>query len=855
MDQYELYCLADSLFYDRLGQAQTDASDFALVRRPLPDGWARHDSDTWIYYVHGGGSGLPAQGWKIHLSACAEDAERALETMWDYCVPRKIAFKYLRGLPVLVTANSKSASRSGSGKLATIYPRDEAELEHTLTELAPLLADVRGPYVLSDLRFGKGPLYVRYGGFVARRTVADNGELVPAIVDGSGKLVPDVRGSVFSVPEWTTLPAFLEPHLAARNAVTIGGLPYDIESVLQFSNGGGVYLGRDKQTGERVVLKEGRPHAGLDASGRDAVTRIRHERDILRRLSGLDVVPRYIDFFTVGEHEFLVQEFVDGNPLQRKIVQRYPLTKAACSPGDLADYANWAVAVLAKVEAAVSALHERGVVFGDLQPTNILITASGRTALIDFEVATWVEDEARSALAHPAFVAPSDRRGVEVDRYTLACLVLGLFAPQATITLPLHRAGVHRLADLITETFPVPVELIDDAVRTIAGPEPAPPVLTPLPGVAPWPETCRALHTAILNSATPERDDRLFPGDVAQFEPGGGLNLAHGAAGVLLTLAETGVEPAAEHVTWLAERATKPISGGGLGLYDGLHGVAYALDRLGRHQTALDVLDLSLSEHWEELGLDLYSGLAGIGLNLLHLGCPDLAQRAVERCAERLGGPLDVAEISGGQHPRAGLMHGSSGPALLFLHAYERGGDPALLDLAATALRQDLRRCIRTDDGSLQVNQGWRYLPYLAEGSVGIAQVLDRYLAHRADEEFSAALTDLMVPTGSQYFVQPGLFMGRAGIIAALDRDDPRLPAQIRGLRWHALPYGGGLAFPGDQLMRLSMDLATGTAGVLYALAGALGERPIRLPFLEPPESPGATPERQGIRANSGKEV
>jgi hypothetical protein len=502
------------------------------------------------------------------------------------------------------------------------------------------------------------------------------------------------------------------------------------------------------------------------------------------------------------------------------------------------------------------------VVFGDLHPDNILLTADGAPVLIDFEVATLASDQSRSTLAHPAFVAPRDRYGFEVDRYALACLTLGLFAPQATIMLPLHRAKVDRLATIITETFPAPRALIDDAVRVISGPPPRPEFKDqraapkdqqgghtleelPVPGEAPWREVRDALHRAILASATPDREDRLFPGDVAQFEPGGTINLAHGAAGVLYALAETGAEPIPEYESLLAKRAMHPERGSGLGLYDGLIGVAYVLNRLGQRQPALDVADICLRERWEELGLDLYSGLSGIGLTLLHLdpAFAETASRAVELCAERIGGPQDVPEVSGGDNPRAGLMHGSSGPALLFLHAYESSGDTALLDKAADALRQDLRRCIRSTDGSLQVNQGWRFLPYLAEGSVGIALVLTRYLRHRPeDEEFATALADLRLVGQGGYFVQSGLFTGRAGIIAALaaglrpgqDNPDPLLDEQIRGLRWHALPYGGGLAFPGDQLLRLSMDLATGSAGVLLALGASCQDHPAHLPFLKP---------------------
>ncbi|WP_067184295.1 class III lanthionine synthetase LanKC [Microtetraspora niveoalba] len=841
MDDYELYCLADSLFYDTPDQKNAESTGFSVLSRAVPAGWLHQATDTWMYYTPADVAALPEQGWKIHVSARLADAERAVRTVWDYCVAGNVAFKFLRSESVLVMGNSKAASRSSSGKLVTIYPPDETRLETILTELDELLRGVEGPYILSDLRYGDGPLYVRYGGFAERRCLDTSGEMVLAIEDGEGRLVPDVRGSTFAVPPWVELPAFLEPHLTARNAVTMEGLPYEVESVLHFSNGGGVYLGRDRASGRHVVLKEARPHAGLDAAGRDAVTRLDHERDILLRLAGLDAVPALLDHFTVGDHHFLVEEFVDGNPLQRLLVHRYPLTRTDLAPDALSAYTEWALDTLTRVELAVASLHGRGVVFGDLHPNNILVTDEDRVVLIDFEVATWAEDRARPALGHPAYAAPSDRLGVAGDEYALACLRLGLFAPQTTIMVPMRPGKARHLARLVAGTFPVPAATVEDAARTIAGDHD----MAEPPDPGRWPPIRDALCRAVLASATPDRDDRLFPGDVAQFRPGGGLGLAHGAAGVLHALAATGAGRFPDHEDWLRKRAVAPEPGSALGFYDGLHGVAHVLERLGHRQDALDVLDICLGERWEGLGPGLYSGLAGIGLNLLHLGeatgeaaLLDRAREVVGVCAERLGGPGDVPDVSGGANPRAGLMFGSSGPALLFLHAYERTGDAGLLDLAGTALRQDLRRCVRAADGSLQVNQGWRHLPYLDEGSVGIALVLARYLSHRPDEDLARSLDDLLAVTRSAYFVQPGLFTGRAGVIAALAmtrRSDPGLAAQIRGLLWHMLPYGEGVAFPGDGLLRLSMDFSTGTAGVLFALGAALHEEPVFLPFSQPP--------------------
>ncbi|ADB31540.1 serine/threonine protein kinase [Kribbella flavida DSM 17836] len=849
MEQYELYCLADRLFYDTPTNRGEQEPDFAACARPVPAGWQHDAGDVWMHYAPADAD-LPAQGWKIHVSAGLDDADRTIAAVWDYCVGRGLAFKFLRSKPVLMMFNSKSAFRGSSGKLVTIYPADEAQLELVLKELDGLLEGVQGPYILSDLRYADGPLFVRYGAFVTRYCLSDSGERVYALTNGEGRLVPDVRGATFSIPPWVTLPSFLEPHLEARNAVTTNELAYVIENVIQFSNGGGVYLGHHRDTAEKVVLKEGRPLAGLDALGRDAVARVGHERDILQRLAGLDVVPAVRDYFQLGDHHFLVQEFIDSNSLQRLIVGRYPLTRPDASAEQRTAYAEWALGTLARIEQAVAALHERGVVFNDLHPDNILIDADDRLVLIDFEVATLATEQARSALAHPGFAAPPDRHGVDVDRYALACLTLGLFAPQATMLLGLHPAKVNQLADLISETFQVPRATIAPAAGTVLGDRPALQADPPLPGKAPWQDLRSAITKAIAASATPQRDDRLFPGDIAQFEPGGGINLAYGAAGVLYALDRCGAGRFPEYEDWL-RRQTRD-SAAVPGLYNGLHGVALVLHELGHHQDGLDALDRGRTQPAEVLELGLYSGLAGIGLSLLHFGAEPAAlaaaTRIVDEVADRLGGPEDVAELSGDGRPRAGLMFGSSGPALLFLHAYERSGDTGLLDLAKIALQQDLRRCTADQYGMLQVNQGWRTLPYLEEGSAGIALVLDRYLRHRPDDELATALEPLRKVTRCGYFVQPGLFMGRAGVLLAAAQLEPSASEQlIAGLGWHSLPYGDGLAFPGNQLLRLSMDVATGSAGVLLALGAALHEQPAALPFLEPGPGFGSYQRREEV--------
>ena len=242
--------------------------------------------------------------------------------------------------------------------------------------------------------------------------------------------------------------------------------------------------------------------------------------------------------------------------------------------------------------------------------------------------------------------------------------------------------------------------------------------------------------------------------------------------------------------------------------------------------------------------------MSGVGLNLLHLGertgesgLTDAGLLAAEIVAARLTEPDSAPAVSGREGFHAGLTRGHAGQAMLLLRAFDAVGDESFLDSAAEALRRDLRRCVVRDKGAMHVDEGWRTLPYLDVGSIGIGLALDAYLAVRPDEadpQFREATQTIAVAAHSPLYALPGLFSGRAGIILYLAgrtperHRDPLLARQVRNLAWHTLPYGGGTAVPGGALMRLSMDLATGNAGVLLALGAALHDEPVHAPLLVP---------------------
>ncbi|MFE0808834.1 class III lanthionine synthetase LanKC [Streptomyces sp. NPDC058848] len=874
IEQRQLYGWADLVFYETPARWAAGQDRFPAADREPPAGWSSTGQDVWVS-LRPDGAALPAQGWKIHISASVADAEHIVDTAWAYCTERNLPFKFLRDRHLFRMYNSKYMPRQASGKLVTIYPAGDRQLQRTLEELALLLQSFSGPYILSDLRWGAGPLHVRYGGFRQRFCIDAKGDQVLAIEDPDGNLVPDERRPGHYAPPWVEIPGFLRPHLERRRSGG-GGFPYRVLRALHFSNGGGVYLAERLSDGRQVVLKEARPGAGLDMSGRDAVERLERERWALERLAGVPGIPRLFDSFHADGHRFLAMEHMAGDVLWLWLATYHPMVHFGTGRAEEATYTAKAVDVAQRLEGLVAAVHERGVVFGDLHPGNVLITPDGELSLIDFEAAFDASEEsARPALGAQGFVAPPGITGTAVDHHALALLRLWLFLPVNRL-FPLSRTKLAETIDTVEQRF---ADLPDGFVARLredtavpVGPVAAP-AASPLPAAlvrrrselldapldvdldAPepdWDAVGASLTEAILLSATPERTDRLFPGDVQQFLHDG-LNLAHGAAGVLWALHATGAGRLPEHERWLLDAlARRPVLR--RGLYSGRYGIAYVLDRLGHADEAAKLL-VDAGDPPLTADAGLYGGIAGEGLT--HLYFASRYDDAGHREEARLRAARIERMLDDPGHPaaptaaRAGLMHGWSGCALFLLRMYEADGDPRHLDLAFLALRRDLEVCVTRSNGSVQVaDRGIRTLAYLEVGSGGIALVADELLAARPDPDVEEVLPAIRRACQTEYVAEPHLFNGRSGLMATAARlahRDPGTEARdavrrhLKALTWHKLAYRGRLAFPGDQSYRLSMDLATGNAGVLLGIRAAVDGTGSFLPFFSPrPVADGA---------------
>lgn len=846
----EPYLYADPVFYDHISRRDDPDGRFEATGFPPPQGWQRRERGEWVA-LGPTDRVLPEQGWKVHVGAHPDNAERITRVVWDYCVDRNLPFKFLRSRQLVLVLNAKYAPRSASGKLVTIYPGDDSELHQVLTELGEKLAGEPAPYILTDLRWGAGPLFVRYGGFAEKFCVGEDGELEPAITGPDGELHPDRRRPVFEVPPWVSLPEFLVEHQDARRTEAGGDLPYRVVRALHFSNGGGVYLADRVTDGVQVVLKEARPWSGLDGYGGDAIRRLRRERWALQQLAGIPGVPEYHDYLTVGEHEFLVQEFVAGEPISGWLARSHPSTiEIDPSPEQVADYTAEALRIHRGLCELVQSLHARGVTFGDLHPGNVLVRPDGSVALVDFELARATDEGEAHGMGAHGFV-DSRLVGVARDQHGLACLGLWLFLPLNQVLALAPENGADYLRYL-AERFPVPAEFLEQLRPVFDRAEPSSPAaggarrVVSLGGpTVDWDAARHSMAAAILLSASPGRTDRLFPGGVGQLTDDA-LGLANGAGGVLWALSEAGCGRHPSHEDWLMD-AFSGTDTEQPGLYNGLHGYAYLADYFERPDQAGKLLERAATATAAIRTVDLYGGLAGAGLNLLHFASrnddarlTDEARAVAQRIAQALD-QTDTGEFALPPEGGAGLMRGWSGPALFLTRLAQQTRDGGYLDLAVRAILRDLDGCVSCPNGSLQVDDtDGRALPYLDVGGAGIALVIDELLEHRADDRLEAALPLLVRGCLTEIFVSSGLFQGRAGTLAAVNRAGARLAHdldlrsglahQLGRLDWHAVSYRGHLAFPGDQSLRLSMDLATGVAGVLLSVHCATAERAGFLP-------------------------
>lgn len=231
--------------------------------------------------------------------------------------------------------------------------------------------------------------------------------------------------------------------------------------------------------GERLALKVMSPRLSADAEFQE---RFRREVNICRALRHRNIVP-LLDWLEVGGCLCLVMERLEGQTLaERAAHMRLPRKEV--------------LRIVRQVAEALEHAHRAGIVHRDVKPANIMVTPQGKAVLMDFGIARRADlpvvTEAGSAIGTPAYIAPEQIRGRDIDWradiYALGITLYELLAGQH----PYESATGVDLLNRHVETAPEPLRTVCPAA----------------------PEALEALVMRMVAKSPAERADE--PGDIAR---------------------------------------------------------------------------------------------------------------------------------------------------------------------------------------------------------------------------------------------------------------------------------------------------------------------------------------------------
>ena len=798
----------------------------------------------WLVQCGGGWEGWSPrdweprlQGWKVHVSATPECAVETLARTTRVCVEAGVSFKFLPTLAGLTEASSKNQARGAAGKFITIYPDDDGQLGELLSVLAGVLRGQEGPYILSDLRYvPDAPVFVRYGAFLGMQMPDVDDELVESIVDPRDmRLVPDHRDPRVVIPDGVEVPEFLRAAYEASLESTRSRLD-DFVSIkpLSFSNAGGVYRA-ELPDGEVRILREARPHAGLDGRNRCALQRQLVEEEVLRDLVGVKGVQQLRGVFTAWEHRYLEVDYIPGVTLTSWMVKSTHLQES-----DPVEYARQVVAVVDQLIVIVEAIHRRGWAFGDLHPGNVLVSDDGTVTMLDLEDASRLDSKRELGVRVFEYCADESADAVQADWFAVARCIMMLYCSDfeiEAVSPAFWERCRRRVRDVYGERAAEQLISVEGRYGVGVRPVTASDVTVGVPSQR---LSVDSGISGLLSGIEWSRQfgpDGAFPGDITQLTAGVHEVITTGRAGVVLAQQRIGVRPADGDVDALRTTAREWPGQEAPGLLNGVAGVALTLSEVDAHQDAVAAAGKALESALGRRRLDLAAGQAGVILAALEVakttGDSELMDRAVAAYRR-----LDACLAPDGSAwtalcRRRGLFWGLTGVALTDLVAHAVTGAEEPLVRARVRLRADLDACVTTATGEVMIDdrEKNRVLPYTEWGSAGVLLIASALECVTGEPVLTPQERDGIIKACSgEFYIYPGLDHGRAGILVTLtaagDHCRAEADRQAGLLLDSLLTHDEHALVIGDGMIRLSSDLGTGAAGVALALHAYRSQQP-----------------------------
>src|SRR5574341_1073502 len=200
---------------------------------------------------------------------------------------------------------------------------------------------------------------------------------------------------------------------------------YRIYDRLGSGGAANVYLGRDQQSGQMVVIKVVHNHLVNEKF----MGRFQREIELLQKLHNPYIIELYdwalqeFDPETNQQLSYIVAEFVEGHTLDDIVDTRGPLDEPT------------SLAIGRQVALGLSDVHRQGIVHRDIKSQNIMITPDNVAKIIDFGIAKGQGQQTLTASSHFAgtlYYAPPEQileaHGVDhrADIYSLGVVLYEL---------------------------------------------------------------------------------------------------------------------------------------------------------------------------------------------------------------------------------------------------------------------------------------------------------------------------------------------------------------------------------------------------------------------------------------------
>jgi serine/threonine-protein kinase len=316
--------------------------------------------------------------------------------------------------------------------------------------------------------------YFREPSFVETAILKYCDECGGSPADVLSSLVPlfcDLMNQGYLVPPDSPGARSVEPGLHRGQAIG----RFDVVHCMRANVDTEVYLVRNRSSREPAVMK-------IESLGRvpGAATAISREADLLEELGG-GIAPRLIDRGELTGLSYVLMDWCEGRkPEEFASASRHSRNH---------DTRRRALDICCQILDAYVRLHDRGILHGDVQPTNILIPDQGPARIIDFGSAVRMGDMV------PVANFFSGRADPYIEPELAAASVQGTEAPLASIRGEQYLVAAV-LYRILTGSTHLRLSLIESVLlRQIAASE-----VRPFSGLGhpPWPELekplARALH-------------------------------------------------------------------------------------------------------------------------------------------------------------------------------------------------------------------------------------------------------------------------------------------------------------------------------------------------------------------------